>query len=68
MDEKEDESFPLSFNARFTVDFQGSPVTSEGGLLLVPELDERLGLGSLFAEHISDNWRRKNTQLPLPSG
>ena len=27
------------------VDFQGSQVTSDGGLILVRELDERLGLG-----------------------
>ena len=33
---------------RLIVDFQGSRVTSDGGLILVRELDERLGLGKLI--------------------
>jgi hypothetical protein len=33
---------------------------------LVRELDERLGLSALIAEHIVDDRRGKNTQLPLP--
>jgi hypothetical protein len=40
-------------------------VTSDGGLILVRELDERLGLGDLIAEHLRDARRGKNTQLPL---
>jgi len=36
----------------------------EGGLLLVRELDERLGLGELIDRHLTDP-RGKNTQLPL---
>ena len=47
------------------MDFQGSRVTSDGGLILVRELDERLGLGDLIADHLSDQRRGKNTQLPL---
>ncbi|MGO9057832.1 MAG: transposase [Candidatus Binataceae bacterium] len=54
----------LSFNSRLRVDFQGARVTSDGGLLLVRELDERLGLGELIERHLSDR-RAKNTQLPL---
>jgi hypothetical protein len=46
------------------VDFQGSRVTSDGGLVLVRELDERLGFGELIARHLADS-RGKNTQLPL---
>jgi len=46
------------------VDFQGSRVTSDGGLLLVRELDERLGLSALIAEYLTDS-RGKNTQLPM---
>jgi len=41
-------------------------VTSDGGLLLVRELDERLGLSELISEHLTDGRRGKNTQLPLP--
>jgi hypothetical protein len=47
------------------VDFQGSRVSSEGGLILVRELDERLGFGDLIAQHRTDSRRGKNTQLPL---
>ncbi len=39
-------------------------MTSDGGLLLVRELDERLGLGKLIERHLTDA-RGKNTQLPL---
>ena len=65
MGEKQNEPFRLSFNASLKVDFQGSRITSDGGLILVRELDERLGLGDLIAEHLSDARRGKNTQLPL---
>ena len=65
MGEKQNDPFQLSFNASLKVDFQGSRVTSDGGLILVRELDERLGLGDLIAEHLSDSRRGKNTQLPL---
>ena len=34
--------FQLSFNSALRVDFQGARVTSDGGLILVRELDERL--------------------------
>jgi len=47
------------------IDFQGSRVTSDGGLILVRELDERLGFGELIAQHLTDLRRGKNTQLPL---
>jgi Transposase DDE domain group 1 len=39
-------------------------VTSDGGLLLVRELDERSGFGELIGRHVTDE-RTKNTQLPL---
>jgi len=65
MGEKQDEPFQLSFNASLKVDFQGSRVTSDGGLILVRELDQRLGLGELIAQHLSDSRRGRNTQLPL---
>jgi len=50
MGEKQNQPFQLSFNASLKVDFQGSRVTSDGGLLLVRELDERLGLEKLIEE------------------
>jgi hypothetical protein len=55
--------FQLSFNARLKVAFQGSRVTSDGGLILVREVDERLGFGELIQEHLTDSRRGKNTQF-----
>ena len=66
MGETPNRPFQFSFNPSLKVDFQGSRVTSDGGLLLVRELDERLGLNTLIAENIKDDRRGKNTQLPLP--
>ena len=64
MGEQQNQPFQLSFNPSLKVDFQGSRVTSDGGLLLVRELDERLGLSELISEHLTDS-RGKNTQLPM---
>jgi Transposase DDE domain group 1 len=63
--EKRNGPFELSFNASLKIDFQGSRVTSDGGLVLVRELDERLGLGDLITKHLTDSRRGMNTQLPL---
>ena len=38
MGEKQTKPFQLSFNGLLKVDFQGSHVTSDGGLILVREL------------------------------
>src|SRR5664280_531826 len=62
--ENQNQPFQLSFNPSLRVDFQGSRVTSDGGLVLVRELDERLGFSDLIARHLTDS-RAKNTQLPL---
>ena len=64
MGEQQNQPFQLSFNPSLKVDFQGSRVTSDGSLLLVRELDERLGLSELISEHLTDS-RGKNTQLPM---
>jgi hypothetical protein len=63
--ETQERPFQLSFNSSLKVDFQDSRVTSDGGLVLVRELDERLGLGELVDRHLSDSRRGKNIQLPL---
>ena len=64
MGETQGEPFQLSFNTGLRVEFQGARVTSDAGLLLVRELDERLGFGELIERHLADA-RGKNTQLPL---
>jgi len=46
--------FQLSFNNSLRVEFEGARVTSDGGLILVRELDERLGLSALMERHLID--------------
>ena len=55
----------LSFNASLKVGFQGSRVTSDGGLILVRELDEQLGFRELIEHHLTDSRCKKNTQFPF---
>lgn len=55
MGERQNGPFQLSFNSSLKVDFQGSRVTSDGGLILVRELDERLGFGDLIVQNPTDN-------------
>ena len=64
MGERQNQPFQFSFNAAWKVDFQGSRVTSDGGLILVRELDEHLGFGELIKKHLADP-RGKNTRLPF---
>ena len=47
------------------VAFQGSRVTSDAGLILVRELDERLGLEAIIAEHLRDSRQGLNRQFSL---
>jgi hypothetical protein len=62
MGEIQKRPFQLSFNASLKVGFQGSRVISDGGLILVRELDERLGFGKLIAQHLTDS-RGNNAQF-----
>jgi hypothetical protein len=56
--DRQNQPFQLSFNAPLEVDFQGSRVTSDGGLILVRDLDERLGLEKLIEEHLSGSSKK----------
>jgi hypothetical protein len=55
------------------VEFGGAPVTSDAGLLLPGELDERLGLSALIERHLTDprtpraiqNWSLMSLQQRL---
>ena len=49
------QALQLSFNQFLRVGFQGSRVTSNGGLILVRELDERLEFSELIDEHLTDS-------------
>ena len=66
MGERETEPFQFTFNGFLKVAFQGSRVTSDAGLILVRELDERLGLEAILAAHLSDSRHGLNTQFQLP--
>ena len=47
-------------NSSLKVDFQGSRLTSDGGLVLVRKLDERLSLSEIVDRHLGDSRRGKN--------
>ena len=55
----------LSFNSQLRVEFRGATVTSDAGLLLPRELDERLGLSALIERHLIDPRTGRNRQFPL---
>jgi hypothetical protein len=40
-------------------------VTSNGGLIVVRESDERLGMGKLIERYLTETRRGRNTQCPL---
>jgi hypothetical protein len=64
--EKQYQPFQLSFNASLQVGFQASRVTSDGGPILVRELDERLGLGESHHAAVEEfSTRKENTQSPF---
>ena len=65
MGEKQDQPFQLLFTASLKVEFQGSRATSDGGLILIRELDERLGLERLIEEHLSNSRQGLNKQFTL---
>ncbi len=58
--------FRLSFNPQLRLEFRGATVTSDAGLLLPRELDERLGLSALIERHLTDPRTGRNCQFPLP--
>ena len=62
--ETQNQPFQLSFNASLKVAFQGSKITSNGGLILVRELDERLGFATFGADDpLGENIVRGWTQM-----
>lgn len=50
----------LSFNPQLRVEFQGATVTSDAGLLLPRELDERLDLNALIKRHLTSQGPAQN--------
>ena len=67
MGENQNQPFQLSFNTSLKIDSQGSRVSSDGGLIVVRELDERLILGELIAQHLTTPAGAKTRSFRWPT-
>ena len=60
MGEEKNDALRLDFDPRIRLEFVGNKITSDAGLLAYRELDDRLGLTSMAAEHLTDTRTGKN--------
>jgi hypothetical protein len=58
--ESKDEVLKLDFDRRVMLQFRGSVVTSDAGLLAYRELDDALGLSTMAGETLADARTGKN--------
>ena len=58
--ESKDEALKLDFDRRVMLQFRGSVVTSDAGLLAYRELDDALGLTTMAGETLADARTGKN--------
>ena len=65
MGEARKDALRLDFDRRLKLEFHGTKVTSDGGLLAYRELDDALGLTSTIDPELCDIRTGKNTQHGL---
>src|SRR6202043_2142821 len=63
--ESKDEALKLDFDRRVMLQFRGSVVTSDAGLLAYRELDDALGLSTMAGEMLADARTGKNGRHAL---
>jgi len=63
--ESKGEALRLDFDRRLTLQFRGSAVTSDAGLLAYRELDDALGLSAMAGEKLADARTGKNGRHAL---
>src|SRR5688572_28731350 len=59
------EPLRVAFDRRLKLEFQGTRITSDGGLLAYRELDDALGLTAMAASALAEGRRGKNTRHRL---
>ena len=62
MGEEKRAGFRVTFDRKLKLEFHGTKVTSDAGLLAYRELDKRLGLTAASEAQLTDTRRGKNTQ------
>ena len=65
MGEEKNDGLRLDFDPRIWVQFTGSKITSDAGLLAYRELDEKLGLTVMAAGYLTDTRKGKNIRHHL---
>ena len=62
MGERSKDALQVNFDCKLKLEFHGTKVTSDAGLIAYRELDEVLGLTTMIESELADNRTGKNTQ------
>ena len=55
----------VDFDSRVRLEFKGAQISSDGGLLVMRQLDDALGLSAIASAELRDNRPGKNKVHPL---